>query len=52
MYEEKYRLGLANSLELITAKDILSSADDQFLQSKLNLFLQYQLFVLLNSFED
>ena len=47
MYEEKYRLGQANSLELITAKQILNDSNAKFLQAKFEVFFRYQLLRLL-----
>lgn len=51
MYEEKYRLGLVSSLELLTAKDILRASNAQYLQSKFELFFRYRLLQLLKSYE-
>ncbi len=47
MYEEKYRLGQANSLELITAKQILNDANAKYLQAKFEVYFRYQLIQLL-----
>lgn len=47
IYEEKHKLGRASSLELIAAEDILNAAISKHLQSKLELFFQYQLLQLL-----
>lgn len=48
-YEEKYKLGQANALELITAKDILNSSNSKYLQAKFELFFQYQLLKILET---
>lgn len=52
IYEEKYKLGLVSSLELITAKDFLVSSASKYLQAKFELFFRYQLLELLKSFSN
>ena len=47
LYAEKYRLGQISSVELITAKDILTTAASKFLQAKLQVYFQYKLLELL-----
>ncbi|MEI6946348.1 TolC family protein [Paraflavisolibacter sp. H34] len=49
VYTEKYRLGRAGSLELVTAKDLLYAAQARHLQAKLELFFQHQLLQLLRN---
>lgn len=47
MYEEKYKLGQLSSLELLTARNLLNTANSHHLQAKLELFFNYQLLLLL-----
>lgn len=49
MYEEKYKLGVFSSIELITAKNILSSSDAKYLQAKFEVFFRYQLLEMLRA---
>lgn len=49
IYEEKYRLGQVNSLELITAKDILNNATSKYLNAKFDMIFRHQLLELLRS---
>ncbi|MBD0276835.1 MAG: TolC family protein [Bacteroidota bacterium] len=49
MYDEKYRLGQASSLELLTAREALNSATSKYIQAKLELYFQYQLLELLKN---
>jgi outer membrane protein TolC len=44
---EKYKLGLASSLELITIKDLLNTAVAKNLQAKVDLFFRHKMIELL-----
>jgi outer membrane protein TolC len=49
IYEEKYRLGQASSMELITAKDFLNTSTAKYLNAKFELIFRHQLIELLSS---
>ena len=48
LFNEKYKLGQINSVELIAAQDILNTATAKYLQSKIQLFFQYKVLELLD----
>jgi outer membrane protein len=52
MYEEKYKLGLASSLELLTSKDILNASASNYIQAKLELFFKYKLLELVMNYNN
>lgn len=47
LYEEKYKLGQISSLEVLNARDLLNTYTTKYIQAKLQLYFQYQLFQLL-----
>ena len=49
MYEEKYKLGQINSIELLAARDLYNSSISNYLMAKLELFFRYQLLLLLTN---
>ena len=50
LYEEKYKLGQISSLELLNARDILNSYTARYVQSKLQLYFQFQVIELLRHY--
>lgn len=50
LHIEKYRVGQISSVELLAAQDTYNRATSQYVQTKLQLFFQYQLLELLKSY--
>jgi outer membrane protein len=50
LYDEKYKLGQINSMELLTARDLLNTYTSRYVQSKLQLYFQYQVIELLRRY--
>ena len=50
LHVEKYRVGQISSVELLTAQDTFNASTSRYVQTRLQLFFQYQLLQLLKSY--